>query len=649
MPAKYDVAWSGLDRGHDGQWVGPIWLPTFLVLSRHDGANYQDPDSPIYTELAGLIPTVSWKSRDASSPKGWRLYFRDAQEPWSSTGVVSFDDATGTISITESGKKLAAGTVSPSDVFVRAMESHVESGEKPFGILAAAFLDPAASQGLTFEQLIGGVMQNFRPGVDELSVVLASGNASSLGPTPTRRFRHMLTMLESVGAIAAKDTKYIAWNSGLLKRIAKSTTKSATTNSDLVSQFCTDCSNALLSITHDLALRFSAACASKRFLILTGLAGSGKTKVAQAFAHWITQETGWVDPGAPSKGKKSNPQYTLIPVGADWTGNENIVGYPDGLQSASYVTKPALELIRHALLPANATLPHFLILDEMNLSHVERYFADLLSAIESGEEILLYDGPVRKTDGRDVPSRFRLPENLFIIGTVNVDETTYMFSPKVLDRANVIEFRMVPSDLDAFLGSPKAPRLEELNGKGVGFAKEFVKTAADKSHAVPESVEAAYKEEMLLCFNLLREHNAEFGYRTAYEAARFVHFFKLLGNHSDNSSDWFKNAMDAVIVQKFLPKLHGSRSKLEGLLWALAWACGAARIERDGKNFTAQVREASQAQNEVKYGPEVVWNALRAKNIGDPAQGATYPLSFDKVMRMWRKLVRDQFVSFAEA
>ena len=66
----------------------------------------------------------------------------------------------------------------------------------------------------------------------------------------------------------------------------------------------------------------------------------------------------------------------------------------------------------------------------MNLSHVERYFADFLSAIESYEEIPLYGNN----------ESLNLPDNLFTIGTVNVDETTYMFSPKVLDRANTIEF-----------------------------------------------------------------------------------------------------------------------------------------------------------------------------------------------------------------
>ena len=93
-----------------------------------------------------------------------------------------------------------------------------------------------------------------------------------------------------------------------------------------------------------------------------------------------------------------------------------------------YQSTPAYELIKNA--EDDSENPYFLILDEMNLSHVERYFADFLSAIESGEEIPLYGNNDKLT----------LPDNLFIIGTVNVDETTYMFSPKVLDRANTIEF-----------------------------------------------------------------------------------------------------------------------------------------------------------------------------------------------------------------
>jgi 5-methylcytosine-specific restriction enzyme B len=404
-----------------------------------------------------------------------------------------------------------------------------------------------------------------------------------------------------------------------------------------------------LLISDQSANRLIASILSKRFLILAGLAGSGKTKIAQAFARWITPDPGWIDDADPSKGKNPNPHYALVPVGADWTGNENIIGYPNGLDIATYITKPALELMRHALDPAHAAIPHFLILDEMNLSHVERYFADILSAIESGEEIPLYEGGERTVNDVPVPSRLRLPENLFIIGTVNVDETTYMFSPKVLDRANVIEFRLEPDELQSFLEAPKAPRLEELDGKGSKFGAGFVQAASDKGRDVPAAVKESFEREMLLFFNLLREHNAEYGYRTGYEAARFIHFFGLLGGYPDGSFDWFESAMDAVIAQKFLPKLHGSRSKLEGLLWALGWACGAERAERDARSFAAQIQEASQAQDEALYGPETLWGTLARANPGNPAAAARYPLSYAKVMRMWRKLVRDQFVTFAEA
>jgi len=413
-------------------------------------------------------------------------------------------------------------------------------------------------------------------------------------------------------------------------------------------RFVDDCKTVGLVVRQPFATRFIASLLAKRFLVLTGLAGSGKTRLAQAFARWIIPDLGWVDSTDHSKGKKSNLQYALVPVGADWTGNENIVGYPDGLRESCYVTKPSLELIRHALEPANAKAPHFLILDEMNLSHVERYFADLLSAIESGEEIPIYDGPDRKTDEKDeknVPQRLRLPDNLFIVGTVNVDETTYMFSPKVLDRANVIEFRMNAVELEGFLDNPAKPDLSKLDGKGKPFGTVFV-DAASNPVAVPADVKAAYEAEMLLLFKALQGHGAEFGYRTAYEAARFVHFYKLLGDgkvwkamaddgkgawsdRDDEGRDWFKYAMDCVVFQKLLPKLHGSRAKLGPVLKKLWFLC---------VNDTAG-RDAAASTDNKKAEPSV-------DNI---PLGAPYPLSAEKIGRMWRLLNENGFASFAEA
>lgn len=420
-----------------------------------------------------------------------------------------------------------------------------------------------------------------------------------------------------------------------------STQNEVAANDDLrhmLAAFQTKCNGESVSlhVGPQASLRFVASLGAKRFLILSGLAGSGKTILALAFARWLT-------PGAPNGQAAA---YAVVPVGADWTGNDNILGYPDGLDAARYVTRPALDLIQRAAKEENKDTPHFLILDEMNLSHVERYFADLLSLIESGEATELYqpdldaDNKPQKRSG--VEPLLRLPPNLFIIGTVNVDETTYMFSPKVLDRANVIEFRMPRQDLAAFLAAPRSPNLNELDGRGSGYGEAFVNACGRKDITVPDAVRGQFEAEMLLFFDLLRDHNAEFGFRVVNEAARFMYFYRLFGGYSEDSTDWFDAAMDAVIVQKFLPKLHGSRPVLEGLLWALAYACGADRTGVDADAFLEQCRKAGTAQDATQFEPPKVEQKL----AGAPAR---YPLSFDKIMRMYRKLIRDQFVTFPEA
>jgi MoxR-like ATPase len=413
--------------------------------------------------------------------------------------------------------------------------------------------------------------------------------------------------------------------------------------SELVSSFTglTAQETAGLRVQKELFLRFASALGSKRFLILSGLAGSGKTKLAQAFARWLT----------PVSDDGEQEACVVVPVGADWTGSDAVLGYPDGLDSTRYVTRPALELIQRAMAAEGDGTPHFLILDEMNLSHVERYFADLLSLIESGDTTRLYQ-PEKDEDGNvcfrsDVDPVLRLPSNLFIIGTVNVDETTYMFSPKVLDRANVIEFRADRDDMKDFLKKPRTPDLDAFNEQGKGFGPAYV-LESGKQLTVPVGIADVFEKEMLLFFDLLAEHNAEFGFRVGNEAARFMHFYRVLAGKEESSADWFDEAMDAVIVQKLLPKLHGSRTKLEGLLWSLAYACGAAR-GADAKAFLAECRKAGKAEDEKTHSPESVYAVLKQKNPEEPLKDARYKLSFDKILRMYRKLIRDQFVTFAEA
>ena len=344
--------------------------------------------------------------------------------------------------------------------------------------------------------------------------------------------------------------------------------------------------------------RFSVSLLSKKFCILTGLAGSGKTKIAEAFAMWLCA---------------SHAQYRIVAVGADWTSNENLLGYADALQTGVYrpPVNGALELILRA--HADTTNPYFLILDEMNLSHVERYFADFLSAMESSNAPLslhgvatgLQAGGVGGAGAVTVPSSVALPNNLFIIGTVNVDETTYMFSPKVLDRANVIEFRATAAQMGAFLDDPAGIDLDGLASQGAGFATAFVARAqadADISALVDTqgaAVAPKLKADLLQVFDALVGVGAEFGFRTAKEIARFMVIHKEL-----SGLDWqYKDALDAQVVQKLMPKLHGSARKLDAVLKAL-------------DTFATQ-------------------HAL--------------VLTGEKVKRMQERLVRDGFTSFAEA
>lgn len=321
-----------------------------------------------------------------------------------------------------------------------------------------------------------------------------------------------------------------------------------------------------LQIKDVLAINTVASLLTKRFLLLTGLSGSGKTKTAHAFAHWIS--------ALPE-------QYRLVAVGADWTSNENVLGYQDALQPAIY-RKPAsgaLDLILRA--EKDPERPYFLILDEMNLSHVERYFADILSAIESGQEIALHSAaePLSafENDPLPVPAKIRLPENLFIIGTVNIDETTYMFSPKVLDRANVIEFRATADEISSFLESPAKVNMDALAGKGAGYGSAFVAAArAEVSLAQlpPEigdgtAAAAELRQRLTELFAELAPIGAEFGFRTAFEVSRFFYHHAVL-----TGDGWqFKDALDAQIVQKLMPKLHGSDRKLRKVLDKLKAFC----------------------------------------------------------------------------
>jgi len=174
---------------------------------------------------------------------------------------------------------------------------------------------------------------------------------------------------------------------------------------------------------------------TKPFVILAGTSGTGKTRLVRLFAEAVGATVG-------------NSRFRMVPVRPDWSDSTDLYGYKD--LNGNFIPGAIIDFVKQA--ENDRIHPYFLCLDEMNLARVEYYLSDFLSIIETrrfeGDKVItdpmlsdLYYGTDQSAVQRY--GTICLPENLYIIGTVNMDETTFPFSRKVLDRANTIEFSFV--------------------------------------------------------------------------------------------------------------------------------------------------------------------------------------------------------------
>jgi 5-methylcytosine-specific restriction enzyme B len=345
---------------------------------------------------------------------------------------------------------------------------------------------------------------------------------------------------------------------------------------------------------HDLiCARFLASILSKPFVLLTGLTGSGKTQIALKFGEWLGEA-----------------RRLVVPVRPDWTGPESLFGYENALSVAdsdgrlAWFVPQALEFMIRAV--HHQDEPHLLLLDEMNLAHVERYFADFLSGMESGEPTLpnlVKEGAYWRVNASD-PEPVPIPRNLWVVGTVNVDETTYAFSPKVLDRAQTIEFRVATDDLN-----PEAARPTVAAAAPAAFLASMLRISRDPDWLLTNagSDRALLVESLKTLHMRLTKHDLEFGHRTLTEALRFSSIYDAL-----SGAGWLQ-ALDLILLQMILPRIHGSRPRVEPILTDLEGYC---------------------------------------TNVGAPGVDATstpdLPFSLSKVARMLRIVRANQFVSFTE-
>ncbi|AAB85007.1 McrB family protein [Methanothermobacter thermautotrophicus] len=295
----------------------------------------------------------------------------------------------------------------------------------------------------------------------------------------------------------------------------------------------------------ELVENFLLSLKVKPFVILTGNSGTGKTKLAQLYGSYISTE--------------NDKRYLVVPVGANWTETRHIFGYLN-IMTGEYQSTPALDFIMRA--SRDPDNPYILILDEMNLSHVERYFSDFLSAMESGEPVPLHDDP-----NSEFPSMIEIPENLRVVGTVNVDETTYMFSPKVLDRANTIEFETLRPG-------------EYLNGtphdQGPAGDTEFLEDIMEYSNDnMKDDLHMVWDElvaELDFFHETLTTPGFDFGFRVTDEILRFMHAAWIYEKRPREWENW-ERYLDAQIKQKILPKIHGPERLLRDTLDKLKEHC----------------------------------------------------------------------------
>lgn len=317
----------------------------------------------------------------------------------------------------------------------------------------------------------------------------------------------------------------------------------------------------------DFARRYINSLLAKPFVILTGNSGTGKTRISKQFAEYLE----W-------KSEEGNKNWVIVPVGADWTDNTKILGYYNPLAEdgkGKYEKTRIVELIEEA--NKYKEIPYFIILDEMNLSHVERYFSDFLSHMETPDTPFELDG---------YKGKLEYPQNLFVVGTVNIDETTYMFSPKVLDRANVIEFK--PQKEDVIKLFSVAENLGPIASANNGSAEAFLRLAKEiraGQYNINEDEKRYYTDidgettktnieyvEVLFSdiYEIVENNGFEFAYRTVKEIRNYIAAAYELAEKQEFN---LNQVIDEQLLQKILPKIHGNKKEIGQMLDDLSGLC----------------------------------------------------------------------------
>ena len=335
--------------------------------------------------------------------------------------------------------------------------------------------------------------------------------------------------------------------------------------------FKTDINNMIIGNQQKLKYRtYITAIKSKPLLLLAGISGTGKSRIVRELARACWEE-------GTEEYKAHKPQnFEMVQVKPNWHDSSELIGYVSRVSGkAEFIAGDFLKFVAKAW--ENPDVPYFLCLDEMNLAPVEQYFAEYLSVVESrklhddgtvktdailkkADEEWYFNLTTKLTSNETIRQQFNekgiaIPQNLIVVGTVNMDETTFSFSRKVLDRAMTIEM----NEVDLKGGLEK--RQEQIGKLG-------------KAELIGSAVEGVdiYEPNKDVCdkvIDYLQKINAELegtpfkvAYRTRNEFLLYV-VNNLPYKQDDESEDFvIQRALDEITSMKVLSRIEGDETKV---------------------------------------------------------------------------------------
>lgn len=292
-------------------------------------------------------------------------------------------------------------------------------------------------------------------------------------------------------------------------------------------------------------LNFHTAMKTSKLVILSGMSGTGKSKLIKAYAN--------------SLGLKDN--FKFIPVSPSWTEDSDIIGYADTL---NMIYRPDDHGLIETLIQAKLNPDKLFIVcfDEMNLARIEHYFSQFLSLLESDVEnrkLQLYNKELggKLYNSSKYNHEITIGKNVRFVGTVNIDESTHHFSNKVLDRADLITLEVMPfKQLVEIANSEKIKTTE-----GISFEQDYIESFFKNSKTI--DLDDNTIEFLQKVHNILLTINSQSGIGPRV-IKHIDYYLKNIPNYEDILDDG--EGLDYQVVQRVLSKVRGSREELVFLI-----------------------------------------------------------------------------------